>query len=370
MAHVSRVPSPRSPLDGWWRVVAFVVLGFGIVAVLKPWGRVPDDPRPLRPSEPRAAATAEPAYRSWDPASLGTMAPPPAWELWAAGDQERNPFVGPVELASGSSAAEFHDTGPIGGPVIGLGESDDVTAFLINRPPDVQLGAVRLWRLEGGRDPERVEIVELPDPWNAGHIQIFALHGPGMPDGTVGPWRAGLYRLDLLIEPTDRIRTLLLNVRPGPDMVPLASASASRPPLDVRLLQRLPEAAERWAFGQVLVGWAYDATGNGAEGCRVADIWGAGAIRDPCHPTPVGRPTALGVNLGPDRPVLALELRQVDPLPGGVAARISLEVNDRPGLAMAEATVGPFADGIYRLAATTPVGTVAWYVEVGPDPLE
>jgi hypothetical protein len=144
----------------------------------------------------------------------------------------------------------------------------------------------------------------------------------------------------------------------------------AQPGLDVRLLRRLPPAAERWAFGRLLVGWSGEALDSRAT-CRVAEIWRAVDYDDGCHPTPVGRASALGVNLGGGRRVVELEVRAVDPLPGPAAATVSLSIDGRPGLAMARADDGRFPDGIYRIGARTASGaTVGWYAEVGPEAIE
>ena len=368
MTQVTRVPSPPSPVDGRWRAAAVVVAAVTVVLLAKPWGPTPDtgsDGTPWRSTD-TAATSPTPTSRMWDPASLGEAPPAPAWELWAAGRATRIRFVGPADGFAPRPSVGPGDSAVIGGPVIDLGPADAVTTVAVNRPLDHDIGAIRLWHLPTGAEPERMDLVELPDPWGVDHVRVFGLHVRGLPGDAVAPWRAGLYRLDLLIEPNGRIRTLLINVPTGGDEPP-ATRTGAQPVLDPRLLRRLPTLAERWAFGQLLAGWSE----RGSDPmCRVAELWRATDVSAPCHPTPVGRPTALGVNLGPERPVLRLEVHQVDPLPRPVDAAVTLEVDGRPGLAMAQARTGGFADGIYRLEATTPDGIVRWYPEVARDPLE
>lgn len=374
MTQVTRVPAPRSPLDRWWRPAA-VALGVVLASlVLKPWGTPAAAPPPSPtavPSSPPRVAVVVPTSRAYDPASLGPTAPEPAWELWTSQRVTRIRFVGPADGFAPGATVEPGSDAVIGGPVIDLGTEEELTAIALNRPLGTELAAVRLWRLVSGQRPERVELAELGNPWDVDNVRVFAIQGGDRARGTVGPWRAGLYRLDLLIEPVDRIRTLLLTVRAADGSAgrqPGAPDAVRRPVLDPRLLRRLPPAAELWVFGQLLVGWSRPV---GDPACRVAEIWRARDVDDPCHPTPVGHPTALGVNLGADRPVVGLEVLEIDPLPGAVDASVTLRVNGRPGLAMATLDTGRFPDGIYRLeAAMADGGVVRWYVEVGPDPLE
>lgn len=372
MGQVTRVPAPRSPLDGRWRA-AGIVAGLSLVAlVLKPWSVPAPSTTPLATpwaTAPPPAARSTLPWQRWDPATLGAAAPEPAWELWAAGRVTRIRFVGPADGFAAAPSVRPQETAVIGGPVIGLGPGETVGAIVLNRPADADVGVVRLWRFVDGGQPERVDLVELPDPWDAPHIRVFALRALGVPRGAVTAWPPGLYRLDLLIEPAVRVRTLLLNVDGGGPQVAVGSeddGEATR--LDVRLLRRLPPAAHWWAFGRFLVGWSARAQPDDAT-CRVAEIWLARDVDDGCYPTPVGRASALGVNLGDQRRVVDLRVRQVDPLPGPVAATVSLDVNGRPGLAMARASGERFPDGIYRLEATAAGGeVVGWYAEVSPDP--
>lgn len=372
MGQVTRVPAPRSPLDGRWRA-AGIVAGLALVTlVLKPWHVPPASTTPLATpwaTAPPAAARSTLPWQRWDPATLGGAAPQPAWELWAAGRVTRIRFVGPSDGFAAAPSVRPQETAVIGGPVIGLGPGETVGAIVLNRPADADVGVVRLWRFVDGGQPERVDLVELADPWAAPHIRVFALRAAGIPPDAVAAWPPGLYRLDLLIEPAARVRTLLLSVDARGPQVAVGGAGADElGPLDVRLLRRLPPAAQRWAFGRLLVGWS----GRGQRDdptCRVAEIWLARDVDDRCHPTPVGQASALGVNLGDDRRVVELRIRQVDPLPGPAAAMVSLDVNGRPGLAMARAREDRFPDGIYRVEATTAGGgVVGWYAEVSPDP--
>jgi hypothetical protein len=188
-----------------------------------------------------------------------------------------------------------------------------------------------------------------------------------MPADTILAWKPGLYRLDLLVDPVDRIRSLLLVVTQGAGPATAGSSPAPTEPLDVALLRRLPEAATIWAFGSVLSGWSRDVA---PDRCRVAEIWRATDVDDPCHPIPLGRPVALGVNLPGLQAVSSIRLSEVDPLPGPVESVERTTVDGRAGVALVEGASPGLDDGIYRLDVVTTIGrTLHWYVEVGPDPL-
>jgi hypothetical protein len=361
MVELSRVPGPRSPFDGrWGTLVGLVLVGFAI-AIVKPWNMSSADPAqpiPFTTSPPAVAAEPTSPTVRYDPAGFGEEPPAPAWEIWAADGVTRIGFDVPPD--------EFSP--PDGGPAIELGSSGRLGAFAVNTPRDVELAAVRLWRFTVGGEPERIELRELARPWPARHFRAFAPRGPSAP-GVVPAWRPGIYRLDLLIDPLDRVRSLILIVTPEPgepfeaDVEPAPSQ-----PLNVTLLRRLPDKATLWAFGSVLTGWSRD---DGPETCGVAEIWRAAKDVDaPCHPIPLGRPVALGVNLPGRDSVASIRLSELDPLPGPVASIERTTVDGRAGVALVEVSSPGLTDGIYRLDVVTAAGrALRWYVEVGPDPL-
>jgi len=131
------------------------------------------------------------------------------------------------------------------------------------------------------------------------------------------------------------------------------------------ILRRLPPAANLWTVGEILTGWARP---SAAGDCRVAQIWRARSPDAGCWPVPIGPTSALGVNLPNGQRVAAIELAQVDPLPGPVALQSQIGVDGRPGVAALEAPAGGLADGIYRMTVAVVGGAIEhWYVEVGPD---
>lgn len=372
MAQLSRVRGPRSPFDGRWGwTVGAVGLAF-IVAVLKPWGWWSDRPPPageryaFTTPDAGAAPTTGPVSLPWRPDAFGPTPPDPAWEIWTTDGVTRVRFVGPDDgFAPPRPSAGPGSAAIVGGPVVELGSADTLTVLAINQPADTWLSAVRLWRLVDGGWPERVELGELPAPWPVPHFRVFAPRTDGVPREEVLAWLPGLYRLDLLIDPADRIRTLLLVVRPGPGLQRSPSPRAEGRPFDPGLLRRLPAGAIVWSQGSVLAGWSRRPA---PADCRVADVWRAVDVDAPCHPIPVGRPTAVGVNLPGTMRLERIELRQVDPLPGLVDAETAVDVHGRAGLGYALASRGPLADGIYRLSAVTGSGaTLTYYLEVGPS---
>lgn len=372
MAELSRVPAPRSPFEGRSGKVVAIVVAAVALAIAKPWNPPSSTLTLPGPSiVPRVAAPSVPPSVSlrYEPAVFGSRPPEPAWEIWpgsatAAGPSRFAPPPGsiapPDPNASGSSGAQ-EGTPRIGGPVIDLGSSDDLTAIGINHPDDVDLVAVRLWRFRDGQEPERIQLAEQVTPWRGGSMRVFVVRDARQPRGQVLRWRPGLYRLDLLVDPADRIRSLVLNVEPGQIALPPEPGDAEHDGVDLALLRRLPDAATFWSYGTYLSGWAER---EPAGTCRVAELWRAGALGHACSPILVGRPLALGVNLPSGTTVSDLRLREIDPLPGHVQVVERTDVANRPGLAYVGREDGVFGDGIYEFAVQTPSRELRWYVEV------
>jgi hypothetical protein len=370
MAELSRVPAPHSPFEGRsGKIVALVVVGIAL-AIAKPW-----NPPPSAQPQPSvvpiaAAATAPPAaVHRYDPAVFGSRPPEPTWEVWPGSATADGPsrFAAPPDAVAPPSAGPSGGFGAqeatptIGGPVIDLGSSDDLTAIGINHPAGVDLVAVRLWRFRDGDEPERIQLTEQPTPWPRAEMRVFVVRDARLPKGQVLRWRPGLYRLDLLADPADRIRSLVLNVQAGQIALPPEPGGVEHDAVDVGLLRRLPTAATFWSYGTYLSGWAdRDPVGH----CRVAELWRAWKLGDVCHPIPVGRPLALGVNLPVGTAVSEIRLREIDPLPGHVAVVERTDVANRPGLAYVGLEAGVLGDGIYELAVETAAGDLRWYVEV------
>lgn len=369
MASLTRVPGPRSPFEGRsGRVIAIVVLGI-LVAIAKPWNppsvaTFSASPGPSASGAAAASIAPDVATRTYDAASFGPRPPDPAWEIWAADQITRVRFVGPADGFNSGTVPPSEPAGNVvhGGPVIELGSADEITALGINRPAEMDLAAVRLWRFRDGGQPQRVPLHELSPPWPSRTFRVFVLRDPRLAAGTVLGWRPGLYRLDLLIDPADRIRSLMLVVRDGAEPSYAEGPVEAEPEVDLVRLARLPDAVKFWTYARSLSGWV-ERTPAPLD-CRINEIWRATDVDDPCHPTWVGRPQALGVNLGTGVAVRSIRVHEIDPLPGPVDIDERIGVIGQPGLAYAGAAGGTFADGIYRLEVETSESVVRWYVEV------
>lgn len=372
MAGLTRVPAPKSPFDGHWAVFGGLLVAVVVALAIEPWGSTRPASGPT-PSPYHARTSAIPALtggravalplavRPYRPEAFG---PPPSDAGWAIRTSTARvtllPALGPA--APGEIAS---------GPVADLGPATDLDVIVISGPPGLELGTIRLWRFDERGHPERQDLARLAAPWADTPAWAVGLRAPGAAAGRVAAWQPGLYRLDLLIEPDGRIRMVMLSVRENGDAGRhLADRAGDSDPVPIdafgaSILGRLPPAANLWAAGDILTGWARPPA---AGDCRVAQIWRAQGPEAGCWPVPIGPTSALGVNLPVGQRVAAIELAQVDPLPGPVLLKSLLAVGGRPGLAALETPAGGLADGIYRMTVAI-VGRVDahWYIEVGPD---
>ena len=367
MAGLTRVPAPGSPFDrrsaafGGLLVVAIIALA------IEPWGstRTPAEPTPSPYRAPSAipasrAVGPAPALRAYRPEAFGPAPADAGWAIRTPDQVTAVPSVAlddPVDIASG--------------PVVDLGQADELDVVVISGPAGAGLDAIRLWRFDDLGQPERQDLARLAPPWPDAPAWTVALRSPGAPAGRVATWQPGLYRLDLLVEPAGQIRMVMLSVRgeaerPGP----VAFEPSDREPngdarFHTALLRRLPSAANLWTVGTILTGWARPpASGT----CRVAQLWQADGPEQGCWPVPIGPTSALGVNLPAGEQVATIELAQVDPLPGPLELRTRIGIDGHPGVAALETPADGLADGIYRMTVAMVGGAVShWYVEVGPD---
>lgn len=367
MNGLSRVPSGGSPFHRGTAVLAGAMLVVVVSLALEPWAASPAarpdaTQRPavaggsLRPAVPSSPAPAVPA-RTYDPAAFG---PPPdatTWTLQTTSVTVTMPSLGLPD-----------DGSVVSGPVVGLGPAASVGALVISGPAGARLDAIRLWRFEEDRAPERLALDRVPAPWQVDRSWAVGLRAGRPGDDLVGAWQPGLYRLDLLIMPDVRVRTLMLVVDgDGADTRLPAAAPQTDAPAAFRLslLDHLPDAATIWTYGGVLTGWA---RGSSDGDCPIASLWVSSDPDDACWPVPIGRASALGVNLPHGRVARDVELVAVDPLPGPIATRTAVDVAGRPGLAAAWAPAGGLPDGIYRVTARVVGGEAFhWYAEVGPS---
>lgn len=372
MAELRRVPGPRSPFDGWrGPAVGIVVIGIAL-AVAKPWGDAPPAARPdptatLAPTP--APISRVPVGRILDPAAFGVEAPPAEWAILTAEKTIRLDFLDradadpPVEPES-----DDEGSGPIvSGPVVELGTTDDVDAIVIAHPADRSITVIRAWQFVDGGAPRRLELGRLASPWAVDHVEVVGRRRSEMGADRVLPWPPGLYRIDLLVEPFGRVRSIMADVAPGEDGMVATDDLEPRVDdtvFDRSMLRLLPDTANLWAAAGYLSGWRRPTSG---PGCRIVEIWQATDPADACWPLPLGRTDAIGVNLTDGRAVASIDLRAVDPLPGPTRVVAELDVDDRPGRALVRDPRGTLDDGIYRLdVATTDGEGLTWYVEVGP----
>lgn len=377
MSGLSRVPSGGSPIrrvtEGLVAVALVVVVG----VALEPWaagtevrpaateadgpsagsaspaGQGSASPAGPEPASPRAAAPT----RTYDPAAFGAAPDDAVWTIRTSSVTVTMPSLGVPD-----------DGSVISGPVVGLGRAGSLGALVISGPAGSRLDAIRLWRFADDRDPERLALDRLDPPWPTGTAWTVGLRAGRPTDDLVGAWQPGLYRLDLLVMPAARIRTVMLVVDDAigradpPTVAPETDAPAA---FRLSLLARLPDAATVWTYGEILTGWA---RGSSAGDCAIAALWVARDPDDACWPVPIGRASALGVNLPDGRVAERMELVAVDPLPGAIETRTAVGVAGRPGVAAAWAPAGGLPDGIYRVTVGIRGGDAFhWYAEVGPS---
>lgn len=372
MAQLDRVPGPRSPLEGGAGWVAAIVGIALVLAIAKPWGDGSPtaiwSPPPTTSGRP-AALTDGAGAVSYDPAAYPVEPPPAAWAIVTTEGAVPLDFLAREAGQGGDGIGSTADT-IVSGPVVPVGAGGPLVSLAIAHPAETEIRAVRLWRLDDGREPVRIELGPVAAPWPDAPVTVLARPAEGALE-LVRPWDPGLYRLDLLIGPDVRARSVMLTVHGTPmagqeaaeiDRATIERARGGRRFLDP-MLALLPARATLWSAGAVLTGWNRDGS-SGA--CRVVDVWQATAPDARCWPTPLGPTTALGVNLS-DVAVDAISLKRLDPLPGTVATTNETAVQGRPGLAVVRVQDGRLPDGVYRLEARVTGGAIRiWHVEVGP----
>ncbi len=234
------------------------------------------------------------------------------------------------------------------GPVVDLGTTDDLDAFAIVHPRDTTLATSAC----GSSSTEHLRAASTSTTcrhrgrWTTSRSWRAAC--PAWTRGGCSPGSPGLYRLDLLIEPEDVVRSVMLTVRTGASG---AGGTASRDGEPTRTtqsfqpstLRMLPEAANLWSSGRILSGWRRaeaDATcARGRDLARDGSRWIVLA----------GPPRADGRRRRqpPSEVVTSIGLLGIDPLPGPVDADARLAVDGLPGRAIVRAPMGGLPDGIY-----------------------
>jgi hypothetical protein len=361
MSGLSRVPSKGSPFHRGSAVLGGVLLIVVGALVVEPWAppappaaaNASQAPATTAPDSPRATSLPT-TVRRYVPEVFG---PAPTDGVWTVHTPTDSTVVPQVGRPAGEDISS--------GPVVDLGPADALDVVMLSGPPDSDVHEMRLWWFEPGAAPVRMELDRPRSPWGATTAWPIALRGEDVTDDVVGAWQPGLYRLDLLVGPEPRVRMVMVTVgepRAG-GAVALLDPRAPEP-FRLPVLDFLPDAASVWTYGGLLAGWARSSS---RADCAVADIWQAPDPKDECWAIPIGRTSALGVNLRDER-VDSIRMVQVDPLPASIDGRVDIGVDRRTGLAAAWAPSGSLADGIYAIHAEIAGGrSFHWYAEVGPD---
>jgi hypothetical protein len=360
MSGLSRVPSQGSPFHRGSALLGGVLLIVVGALVVEPWAP-PAPPSVASASQAPPAAspdslrptTLPPTVRAYVPDAFG---PAPTGPVWAVHTPTDSTLVPQVGRPAGEDISS--------GPVVDLGPADALDVVMLSGPPGSEVREMRLWWFEPGAVPVRMDLDRPRSPWGAATAWPIALRGGDVADDIVGAWQPGLYRLDLLVGPEPRVRMVMASV--GDPTADVATLDDPRAPAPFRLpvLDFLPDAANVWTYGGLLAGWARSSS---RADCAVADIWQAADPQDECWAIPIGRTSALGVNLRNER-VESIRMIQVDPLPASIDGRVDVGIDRRTGLAAVWAPSGSLPDGIYAIHAEIAGGrSFHWYAEVGPD---
>ncbi len=226
-------------------VVATVLVGFLVLAVMKPWEangqRQVAGPSDLPASSAAAVASAGSASARAalptpivpfpsDAALVAATGEHRAWGVRAVVLSEAAaPAGGPVverwlpsDVNSGASLT-LDAAPPISGP------TDTVIALGVTAPDGALPLDLRFWRLDQGSVAERIVPIPIPGPLPATWLWL-----PDPADATaLGTWPAGMYRIDVLLGP--RIVRLLTTIPTSAPSPARDGQPAIGPPLDVSL---------------------------------------------------------------------------------------------------------------------------------------
>lgn len=361
MSGLSRVPSKGSPFHRGSAALGGALLVVVVALALEPWAEpttppaATTSPGSLAAARPDPSPTAvPPPVRKYVPETFG---PAPSARDWAMHTPAGMTLVPQVGRPAGEDISS--------GPVVDLGPADSLDVAVLSGPTGSDVRELRLWWFAPGEPPTRMELDRPRSPWRDAAAWPIALRAGGVADDIVGAWQPGLYRLDLLVGPEPRVRMVMLSVgRPSAGTSTALMGPRAPAPFRLPVLDFLPDAANVWTYGGLLAGWARPSS---RAACAVANIWQATDPDDPCWAIPIGRTSALGVNLRGVK-VASISLAQVDPLPSSMASRVDVGIGGRAGLAAVWAPHGDLADGIYAIHAdVVGGGSFHWYVEVGPE---
>jgi hypothetical protein len=260
MTETRRVPGPSSPLSGnEGRLIAVIVVAV-LVAIVKPWdvatAPAAQASRPTSTISVTAAPTPTEEPVAFDFRSFQGFEPPPAWELWPAGNLVSSGFAmridtEPAEPGPSGHPAASPSPGAPGSPPPGSSPAPPTPRIApsswpqrmvitsgsrlyllgLNRPLETTVRIVDLVRYGDDGSTTPMSVVLLPSPW-PDHFTILAM---GSGDGTDRQiaWPPGRYRLDTVIDPggIERSIEILIDApteaSPAPSPVPGPTGPAS-----------------------------------------------------------------------------------------------------------------------------------------------
>jgi hypothetical protein len=378
---------------------AFVVMAIAVTAaILKPWGNGPAPPA-ARPTSPNPASSTVPfdpaAPRGYDPNLFGHYEVKPAWELWPAGYVYQFGISGPLRLDEDSPVPTASGPTP-GGPdgpaaspppgrpspsppaspppgaaeLVDVGAADHLVVLALNTPAGTRVLDARLWQFPTGAAPARIRLMELPPPWPVDYFHVYGIPVHDDP-AELAPWRPGVYRLDVLVDPGVAVRSIGVLVQQPLDGPPTKDGPTAGGPTGPSMALDPDEVRARLTPGTIGFGgpsgdsWVIEIPEPQAP-CGLAELWLAEADRPGgrCGAIVVHELSTLWLNLGPDRPIRTVELDQVDPVVVPVALAERLEPGP-PGIHVETIDGRVLGGGTYRITATLMSGErLGWYVRV------
>ena len=392
------------------QAAAVIVVAILVILIVKPWG----EPRPpataaapsasVVPSGPtrtiRPAASPRPdGARVYEPGLFGHYSVTPRWELWPTAYVYQFALSGPLSMEPSGPPAPAGSIDPVLSPtptpiapppgaseLVDIGATDLLMVIGLNTPVGTRVLDARVWRFPTDGPPVRMPLRELPPPWPVDFFHVYGLRVADDSDpDLVAVWPAGVYRLDLLVDPGAEIRRIGMLVRPPAGTPPDGTGPTEPgPPTPAPVggqggLIAPPELAA----GQVALG---NPTGQSPAGpwvvrdlpddqrCGLTELWLDEGDRPggPCSAIVASDVTTAAVDLGPGSDIRALRFDQVDPVRAAPAVRD--RTADAPGADLGGrrrivvTTSGqPLAEGTYRLVATLADGSeIGWYVRILP----
>ena len=269
MDDLTPVKGPPTPFEGRSARVLGLVLIALLVAIIKPWGSGPgavapppvDASAPASPAAPVAAAASATPFDPWanyDHEIFGIYEPEPRWELWPAGylvsfgyafriestsagqtpGGVASPAPGPSEAPTASTpqasptllppaASGALDDGPIWPATIRITDGNHLGLIGVNTPLGYRVTGMGVFRTTDGAN-EALDVVSPASDWPS-HFTIVAIADESRSEA-IERWPPGTYRLELIFQPGDISRTIIIEIDPSRFDEPEPSASPSPGP--------------------------------------------------------------------------------------------------------------------------------------------